>query len=105
VAAREVRRFEALTLVQLAAPEMLPFGAERPLQALVLLDRDGFSPPHLEPAERTDVLDALLEGGFAPQLGTVGRLQAFHRLTALPCLRLTYGDSFAAAALLAEIFA
>ncbi len=104
VAAREVRRHEALTLLRLEAAEVQPFGARRPLQALVLLDRDGFSPPHLEPAERTDLLDALLEGGFAPRLGAVGRLQAFHRLTELPCLRLTYGDSFAAAALLAEIF-
>ncbi|HUN52911.1 MAG TPA: hypothetical protein VMU42_17430 [Candidatus Sulfotelmatobacter sp.] len=105
VAAREVRRYAALTLVQLRPDEVLAFGERRPLQALVLLDRDGFSPPHLEPAPQTDLLDALLEGGFAPRLDAVGRLQAFHRLAALPCLRLTYGDSFAAAALLADIFA
>ena len=105
VAAREARRYEALTLVQLKPAEALAFGERRPLQALVLLDRDGVSPPHLEPAPQPDLLDALLEGGFAPRLDAVGRLQAFHGLAALPCLRLTYGDSFAAAALLADIFA
>ena len=67
VAEREVLRFEALSLLRLAAAEVLPFNARRPLQALVLLDRDGFSPARLEPAERTDLLDALLEGGFAPR--------------------------------------
>ena len=103
-ARHEVQRSEALTLLHLDPGAALRFGERRPLQALVLLDRDGFSPPHLEPAERADVLDALLEGGFAPRLGTVQRLQAFHQLTALPCLRLTYGDSFAAAAYLATLF-
>jgi hypothetical protein len=105
VAAREVQRTPTLSLLRPRPDEMLGFGERRPLQALVLLERDGFSEPRLEPAERSDVLDALLEGGFAPRLDAVGRLRAFHRLIDLPCLRLIYGDSFAAAALLAEAFA
>jgi hypothetical protein len=104
VAAREVQRTPTLSLLRPRPEEMLGFAEHRPLQALVLLERDGFSEPHLEPAERSDMLDVLLEGGFAPALDAVGRLRAFHRLIDLPCLRLVYGDSFTAAARLAETF-
>ncbi|HYM31369.1 MAG TPA: hypothetical protein VEU47_08735 [Candidatus Cybelea sp.] len=96
----------ALALLRLRPGEMLSFGEARPLAALVLLDRrdSGEDPPDLVETSRPEVLDALLEGGFAPRLKAAERLKAFHGLSALPRYRLGFASSFAAARLLSDRF-
>lgn len=106
---RMVERHAALRLerqvwLHLGPAAMPAFGEALPLRALVLLQRRDGAAPQLAPAPRTAVLDGLLEGCFAPSLDAGQRLALLAPLTALPCLALRYGDSFAAAALLAERF-
>jgi len=105
VAARAVLQAEGMSLIRFRPEEILPRGQSVRLHAAILLERDGMSQPELRPLSRTDLLDALLEGCFAPQLTAVERLQALLPLADLPGYALSYADSTAAAARLGEQFA
>lgn len=86
--------------------EAAAFGDTAPLKAFVALERGGDSPAALAPAPAEDIAHTLVRSVFAPQLSAEALVAAMTELAGtIPCYRLRWTQSAAAARVLADALA
>lgn len=93
-----------MRLVRLRSGEQAAFGKRLTVGRLVILDRrDGMGTPALTPLPLGEAVKRLVPCTFAPHLGPAGLLGRLRSLVeAASCSRMTYEDTFEAAAMLAR---